>query len=95
VAGHSKVNLDIFAVVADDAATSNVLKGENSGRTLKHVSVARSLVKVASLSDAKTLTVSIPNPGLVKGQPETKRHLILFAQERGLGRVVAIESKEL
>jgi len=95
IAGHSKVNLDIFAVVADDAATSSVLKGENSGRTLKHVSVARSLIKVASLGDAKTLTVSIPNPGLVKGQPETKRHLILFAQERGLGRVVAIESKEL
>lgn len=95
VVGHSRTSLDIFAVIADDAATSSVSRGENSGRTLKHVSVARSLEKVASLSDTKTLTVSIPNPGIVKGQPETKRHLIVFAQERGLGRVVAIESKEL
>jgi len=95
VVGQSKSSFDIFAVVADDAARSSVSRGENSGRTLQHVSVARSFVKVASLSDARTLTVSIPNPGLIKGQPETKRHLILFAQERGLGRVVAIESRGL
>ena len=93
--GQSKTSLDIFAVIADDAARSSVLRGENSGRTLQHVSIARSLVKVASLSDAKTLTVTIANPGIINGQPPTKRHLILFAQERGLGRIVAIERKDL
>ena len=95
LAGQSKTSLDIFAVVADDAARSSVLRGENSGRTLQHVSVARSLVKVASLTEAKTLTVVIANPGIVNGQPTTGRHLILFAQEHGLGRIIAIESREL
>jgi hypothetical protein len=95
IAGHPSTSIDIFAVVADDTASSSVSRGENSGHTLKHVSVARSFVKVASLSEAKTLTVSIPNPGVVNGQPATARHLILFAQERGLGRVVAIETKPL
>jgi len=95
LAGHSGTNLDIFAVVTDDAATSSVLRGENSGHTLKHVSVARTFVKVATVKDGLTQTVSVPVPDVLKGQPETKRHLILFAQERGLGRVVAIESRPL
>ena len=95
VSGHVAPAVDIFAVIADDTATSSVLHGENSGHTLQHVSVARSLTKVATLKDAQTLTVSVSIPGPVKGQPETGRHLILFAQERGLGRVVAIESRPL
>ena len=52
-------------------------------------------VKVARVKDAKTLTVSVPVPGVVKGQPETGRHLVLFAQEGGLGKVLAIESKPI
>lgn len=87
--------VDVYAVIADDMATSSVLRGENSGRTLKHVSVARSLTKVATLKESKSVTVSLASPGLVKGQAETGRHLILFAQAPGLGKVLAVESKGL
>ncbi len=95
VAGQSTRSFDIYAVIADDMATSSVLRGENSGRTLSHVSVARSLSKVATVKEPKSVTISLPVPGLVKGQPETGRHLILFAQEGGQGKVLAIESKAL
>jgi hypothetical protein len=95
VAGRPGSSLDVYAVIADDAAKSSVLRGENSGRTLDHVSVARSLVRVASVKDAKTLTVSVPVPGLVKGQPATGRHLILFAQESGLGKILGVETTAL
>jgi hypothetical protein len=95
VAGLTANGADVYAVIADDIAQSSVQRGENSGRTLSHVSVARSFNKVATLKDAKTVTVSLAVPGVVKGQPETKRHLILFAQEKGQGKVLAVESKAL
>jgi hypothetical protein len=95
VAGLAANGADIYAVIADDMASSSVLRGENTGRTLSHVSVARSLPKVASLKEAKTLTVSLPVPLVLKGQPETKRHLIVFAQERGAGKVLAVQSQAL
>ena len=95
LAGMTAKGVDVYAVVADDMASSSVLRGENSGHTLGHVSVARSMTKVATVKDAKTMTVSVPVPGVLKGQPETKRHLIVFAQESGQGKVLAVESKAL
>ncbi len=86
---------EIYAVIADDMASSSVSRGENSGRTLAHVSVARRLVRVATVKDAATLTISTPLPPALKGQPQTGRHLILFAQERNAGKVLAVESKSL
>jgi hypothetical protein len=86
---------EIYAVIADDMASSSVSRGENSGRTLAHVSVARRLVRVATVKDAATLTISTPLPPALKGQPQTGRHLILFAQERNAGKVLAVESQAL
>ena len=48
--GHTSKPLDVVAVLTDDADRSNVLRGENSGRLLQHVSVARSLTKVATVA---------------------------------------------
>jgi len=92
LAGHG---VDVYAVITDDAATSSVARGENTGRTLQHVSVARSMSKVARVKDTTRMTISLPVPGLIKGQPETGRHLILFAQEGGVGKVLAVSSKGL
>jgi hypothetical protein len=41
---------DVWVAVADDSAQASVTKGENSGRTLAHVAVVRSLTKVGSVS---------------------------------------------
>ena len=95
VGGAFQGNADVYAVIADDMARSSVSRGENSGRTLDHVSVARSFTRVATVKDGKTITVSLAMPAVVKGQPETKRHLVLFAQESGLGEVLAIDSRGL
>jgi hypothetical protein len=82
---------DIFAIVAEDAARSNVLRGENSGRTLAHVSVARVFTRVATVHAATEKTVQVPL-AIPSGQG---RHLILFAQAPGLGRVLGVDSKPL
>ncbi len=79
---------EIIAVLADDADTSSVLRGENSGRTLAHVAVARSLQRVTILSTAGQQTVEI---NVLPSLPQTQaRHLVLFAQAPGHGRVLGV-----
>lgn len=81
---------DIVAVLADDADRSSVLRGENSGRTLAHVAVARSLQRVATLKAASQQTVQIPIPPSFQGTQG--HHLILFAQTPGYGPVLGVDT---
>jgi len=84
-------SLDLIAVVADDSDSSNVQRGENSGRTLTHVAVARSIARVAKLQAAGDLTVRVALPASLR--PSQPHHLILFAQAPGNGRVLGADSK--
>jgi hypothetical protein len=86
---------DIFAVVTDDLATSKVLRGENSGRTLSHVSVAQSITRVGALEDATDKTVILPLHGPGRSTIGQGRHLILFAQEPRSGKVLVVEARSL
>ena len=95
VSGSASAAVDLYAVIADDMATSSVVRGENSGRTLTHVAVARNLTRIGSVQAGGTATISLHSPGVIKGQPETPRHVVLFAQAPGQGKVLAIESKAL
>jgi hypothetical protein len=85
--------VDIIAVFTDDSDRSSVLHGENSGRTLTHVAVARSLTRVARLRAATEQTVQIPVPPSFHNSPA--HHLILFAQTSGNGRVLGADTKAL
>ncbi|ADW68352.1 DUF1223 domain-containing protein [Granulicella tundricola] len=103
VAGHDGVKVsfevtgavpkgaEVYAVVAQDMASTKVQRGENAGRTLKHVSIARNLVRVGALDRAGSREVELPLPEMVEGG----RHLVLFVQEAGLGRVLAVEEHAL
>jgi hypothetical protein len=84
---------DIIVVIADDTDQSNVQRGENSGRTLIHVAVARSLTRVATLKSAEEKTISVALPASF--QPNQPHHLILFAQSPGYGRVLGADSKPI
>jgi hypothetical protein len=84
---------DLIAVVADDSDLSSVLRGENSGQTLTHVSVARSISRVAKVQAAGERTVQVKLPSGFK--PSEKHHLILFAQTPGNGRVLGADTKPL
>ena len=81
---------DLVAVLADDSDKSNVLHGENSGHTLAHVSVARSMTRVARLKSTGEQTVQIQMPASFQGSQG--HHLILFAQTPGNGRVLGTDS---
>lgn len=85
-------SIDIIAAIVDDTAASHVLHGENSGRLLAHVSVARSITRIATLKAIPARTLSA-NLATSAQQPNSGHHLILFAQAAGQGRVFSVESK--
>jgi hypothetical protein len=85
--------VDLVAVLADDSDRSSVLRGENSGQTLAHVSVARSISRVARVQAAGERTVQIQIPSSF--QASQKHHLIVFAQTPASGPVLAADSKPL
>ena len=66
--------VDLIAVLADDSDRSNVLHGENSGRTLAHVAVARSISRIARVQTAGEGTAQIPIPRRFR----LRRGIILF-----------------
>ncbi|HMH11988.1 MAG TPA: DUF1223 domain-containing protein [Edaphobacter sp.] len=84
---------DIIAVLADDTDRSSVLRGENSGRALSHVAVARSLLRVAKLQATTQQTVQIPLPPSIR--TTQGHHLILFAQAPGNGPILGADSGPL
>ena len=91
-AGHALV---VMAVVTDDKDRSNVLRGENAGRALQHVAVARFLMQVATIhGDGKqTLHIALPTKALT--ETGAGHHLILFAQRGQAGPVMGIDTKPL
>jgi hypothetical protein len=95
MSGQSSKPLDIVAVLTDDADKTNVLRGENSGRLLQHVAVARTLTRVATVKDAAEQTVHLALPDGFQPRNGSGHHLVLFAQEQRQGAIVAASTVSL
>lgn len=76
------VPADVLVAVVQDRATTKVSGGENAGRTLEHVAVARSLTVVGSGKGAFSGKVTAPPVNAA-----TAGHLVVFVQERDGGPV--------
>src|SRR5258708_31126672 len=86
---------EIYAILADDKTSSNVLRGENSGRTLSHVSVAWTITRVANLQEATELTIRLPLAGYIQQSSHLARHLILLAHQHDYGQVLGLDTLSL
>jgi len=83
----------IYAVIADDADRSSVARGENAGRNLDHVAVARTLARLADLQSTaldKTTSIALP-PDAANRQ----LRIILFARDNKNGHIVGVVAREL
>jgi len=93
VAGElSKHGADLYVVVAQDETTTKVTAGENKGRTLQNAAVARTFQKAARLKAIGETTVRIPLPVDLKTTADSRRHLIVWAQEPDLGPVLGVDT---
>ena len=83
----------LFLAIADDSDESQVSRGENAGRTLKHVAVLRSLVAVGTVSQSDKFSRDVT----VKFNHQDRRHLRIVGiiQERSGGRVLGVASARL
>ncbi len=86
--------LEIQAVLTDDRDRSSVLRGENSGRSLVHVSVAREMALVARASGNTEQTVHLALPPNFRAGGGG-HHLVLFAQQPRQGEIVGAATMPL
>lgn len=91
----SRNSLELFAVVVDDQDQSNVARGENSGRHLIHVSVARMFAPVGPIASTEGRNISLRLPQSFVQHPGGPHHLIVIAQESGGGAVEGIDSRPI
>jgi hypothetical protein len=84
---------ELLIATADDVDESHVSRGENAGRTLKHVAVLRSLVQVGAVTRADKFSrdVSIHLNNL----NSRNIRLVAIVQEPMEGRVWGVESAKL
>jgi hypothetical protein len=81
---------DLYAALIETMASTQVLRGENGGRTLKHVSVVRAMQKIgASDKAANGLPFSLAVP---KDAVTQNLRVVVFAQRPGQGMVVGAAS---
>ncbi len=84
--GHRMRAADLYLAFANDPVPSHVTAGENSGRTLRHVAVVRSLVRVGTLlargAFAKELTLPLKNEN---AQPW---RVVAFLQDSGSRQIL-------
>jgi len=76
----AKHKANVYAVEAANSATSDVQRGENSGRTLHHVAVAGQIRQIGKISEHAGFTTRLP-------VPNAGSRLVVFVQESDNGRV--------
>jgi hypothetical protein len=73
---------DVMLALADPAAQTQVAAGENKGRSLMHVAIARSLRKIGSVKRGVAFRSEISLPPEAAAQ-----RIVVFVQEDGQARV--------
>ncbi|MDT5158380.1 MAG: hypothetical protein QOH51_2737 [Acidobacteriota bacterium] len=86
----------VLLALTESGLSSDVARGENSGRRLEHVGVVRRLTSIGSLTDAHggafTVETTVP---IEKGWRRENLRAVVFAQERGTRRMLAAASLKL
>ena len=95
VKGAADAKTRLFAVLAADATTSEVAHGENAGRTLHHVAVARVMKDFgSSAADGRPLRLS-GGPRAHGKDASGPVRLVVFAVDRKTGHVVAVAEQTI
>lgn len=89
----SAMSADVLIARADESDESRVSRGENAGRTLKHVAVLRNLVRVGTVG--KTAGFSQDVKVELNSRNLQKSRIVAIVQEVNVGRVWGVGSARL
>jgi hypothetical protein len=78
---------DVYLVLALDRVETQVLRGENRGKTLAHVAVVEYLSKIGGLKPGQKFNQAFRVP-LERGLASNDARVIAFVQEGGSGKIV-------
>ena len=85
----------LIAALAEDSAQSSVARGENAGRSLRHVAVVRVMQEMAKGSeDGRALTLKAPASSQTSAQT-TPMRLVVFLTDRHNGHVLAVAERTI
>lgn len=77
---------DLYLALANDPAQSQVTRGENSGRTLRHVAVVKSLVRVGTVPAHGAFTKELTLP--LKNENSHPWRVVAFLQDSGSRQIL-------
>jgi hypothetical protein len=80
---------DVYLAIALDRTETNVLRGENRGKTLAHVAVVNYLSKLGALKPGQKFNQAFLVP-LDRGLSANNVRIIVFVQEAGSRKVVGV-----
>ena len=89
----SSRSANVWLVVADDSDQSNVRRGENAGRILRHVAVVRSLTQVGTIDPGGAFSRAV-KASANNASPRNLR-VVVIVQEIAAGRVLGVGSARL
>jgi hypothetical protein len=86
-----KMTADVYVALADERQETRVSGGENAGRVLRHVAVARSILDAGSVNAAdafsRDITIDLPDG------PGRDRRIIVFMQDVRTGHVLGVAQR--
>jgi len=83
-------NADVYVALALNEAVTKVVRGENRGRTLRHVAVVHKLTQAGKTTNTGAFSKEVNLPA-----DSQKYRVVAFAQERGQGRVLGAAIQRL
>ncbi|HWB32133.1 MAG TPA: DUF1223 domain-containing protein [Acidobacteriaceae bacterium] len=92
--GNALPSATLYAALVETMSSTNVLNGENGGRTLHHVDPVLSLQKIGDLRHASTTPVSF-SLTLPRGTDPSALGIVVFAQQPDQGPILGATSAPL
>ena len=87
---------DVYMAVTEDNLSSNVVRGENSGKTLRHAPLVRSFGVIGKFEPRKTDEVHFsPTLQLPKEWKRDNLRAVVFVQERGSRKITGASTVDL
>jgi len=87
--------LDVIAGVVEDRLTTNVLRGENRGRVLRHTAVTRTLGTIGTIPSTQSAFSQTLSTSIDAGWKKPDLQAVVFVQNRMTRRIVGVGSSAI